>query len=112
VKKSDDGTLRLSAEEKGNHIPDIGKMVFGSVSLPLLLTKPNPIRFPAGNQFLAALPPDFTTAIVGIPSDKEYILVSSMGNALVFADWPNPAGEAFRLIPYSPGMEIKTGGKK
>jgi hypothetical protein len=81
--------------------------VSNQVSVALLKTQPNPVRFPEGNTFLAVQPPDFTTARVGVPSDREFVLAGVVGDALVFADFPNPLGEAFRLIPMRPGMELK-----
>ena len=96
-----------SAMTKLNATPPFVPPVSTQVSLALLKTQPNPVRFPAGNTFLALLPPDFTKAMVGVPADREFILVGVAGDALVFADYPNPMGEVFRLIPMRPGMELK-----
>ena len=70
-----------------------------TVSTSLLMTQPNPIRFPEGNTFLAVLPPDYQNARCGVDPMKQYILVGCVSDSLVFAEWPNPICEAFRLIP-------------
>ena len=67
------------------------------VSISLLQTQPNPIRFPEGNTFFAVLPPDFKQARVGVDPMKQYVLVGVVSDSLVFAEWPNPICEAFRL---------------
>jgi hypothetical protein len=101
-----DETYKKKMEEilKDAKLPVVERKTM--VSVAHLERNPNPITFPSGNTFLALLPPDFKKAMVGVPADKQYVLVGAVDDALIFAEWPHPICEAFRLIPMRPGVEL------